>query len=81
MNLTYLHVPHELSDEAAAQLSEMFNDLAFSFDGHYFSQITRYKASLRYASGTYYDERRDNERPCRHRQLDLFDDHDDDIEL
>ena len=22
------------------------------------------------------DERRENERPCRHRQLDLFDDHD-----
>ena len=70
MTLTYLVVPHALSDEAPAQLSELFNDLAFSFDGHYFSQITRY-----------YDERRENERPCRHRQLDLFDDHDDDFEL
>ncbi len=65
MNLSSLVVHHALSDEAAAQLSELLNDLAFSFDGHYFSQITRY-----------YDERRENERPCRHRQLDLFDDHD-----
>ena len=51
MNLTYLLVPHALSDEAAAQLSELFNDLALSFDGHYFAQINRY-----------YDERRESER-------------------
>ena len=65
MNLPYLLVPHPLSDEAAAQLSELFNDLALSFDGHYFAQINRY-----------YDERRENERPCRHRQLELFVDDD-----
>ena len=65
MNLPYLLVPHPLSDEAAAQLSELFNDLALSFDGHYFAQINRY-----------YDERRENERPCHHRQLELFVDDD-----
>ena len=70
MTLTSLVVPRALSDEAAAQLSELFNDLAFSFDGQYFAQINRY-----------YDERRESERPCHHRQLDLFDDHHDDIEF
>ena len=35
MNLPYLLVPHELSDEAAAQLSELLNDLAVAFDGQY----------------------------------------------
>ena len=61
MNLAYLLVHHELSDEAAAQLSEFLNDLAFAFDGQYFAQIRRY-----------YDERRESERPCHHRQLELF---------
>ena len=70
MTLTYLLVPHPLSDEAAAQLSELFNDLALSFDAQYFAQINRY-----------YDERREDERPCHHRQLALFDDHDDDFEF
>ena len=36
MNLSYLVVPHELSDEAAAHLSETLNDLAVVFDGQYF---------------------------------------------
>ena len=64
MNLSYLVVHHEISDEAAAQLSELLNDLAFAFafDGQYFAQIRRY-----------YDERRDCERSCHDRQLDLFD--------
>ena len=70
MNLSYLVVHHEISDEAAAQLSEFLNDLAFAFDGQYFAQIRRY-----------YDERRENERSCRHRQFDLFDDHNDDFEF
>ena len=61
MNLAYLHVHHEISDEAAAQLSELLNDLAFAFDAQYFAQIRRY-----------YHERRENERPCHHRQLELF---------
>ena len=52
-NLPYLLVPHELSDEAAAQLSELLNDLAVAFDGQYFAQITRY-----------YVERRQSERPA-----------------
>ena len=65
MNLAYFVVPHELSDEAAAQLSELLNDLAVAFDGQYFAQIIRY-----------YDERRENERPCHHRQLALFVDDD-----
>ena len=62
MNLPYLLVPYELSDEAAAQLSELLNDLAVAFDGQYFAQIRRY-----------YDERRDIEPSCHHGQLDLFD--------
>ena len=61
MNLPYLLVPHELSDEASAQLSELLNDLAVAFDGQYFAQITQY-----------YVERRQSERPCHHRQLELF---------
>ena len=61
MNLSELVVHHEISDEAAAQLSELLNDLAFVFDGHYFAQIRRY-----------YDERRESERPCHHKQLELF---------
>ena len=65
MNLPCLLLPDELSDEAAAQLSEILNDLVFAFDGHYFAQTRRY-----------YDERRDRERLCHDGQLELFD-HDD----
>ena len=65
MNLPYLLVPYELSDEAAAQLSALLNDLAVAFDGQYFAQITRY-----------HDERRESERPCHHRQLEFFVDDD-----
>ena len=65
MNLTYLVMHHELSDEAAAHLSEIFNDLAVVFDGQYFAQISRY-----------YDERRDTERSCHDGQLELFVDDD-----
>ena len=61
MNLPYLPVPHELSDEAAAQLSELLNDLAVAFDGQYFAQIIRY-----------YDERRQRQCSCHHNQLELF---------
>ena len=63
MSLSYLLVTHELSDEAAAQLSELFNDLAF--DAQYFAQTRRY-----------YDERRETERGCQDGQLELFDLHD-----
>ena len=68
MNLSDLVVHHEISDEAAAHLSELLNDLAFVFDGQYFAQIRRY-----------YDERRECERPCHHNQLELF--VDDDVEF
>ena len=61
-NLPYLLVPYELSDEAAAYVSELLNDLAVAFDGQYFAQVRRY-----------YDERRDIERFCQDGQLDLFD--------
>ena len=61
-NLPYLLVPYELSDEAAAHVSELLNDLAVAFDGQYFAQVRRY-----------YDERRDIERFCHDGQLDLFD--------
>ena len=65
MNRSCLVVHHEISDEAAAQLSEPLNDLAFAFDGRYFVQIRRY-----------YVERRENERCCQGGQLELFVDHD-----
>ena len=68
MNRCCLVVRHELSDEAAAQLSELFNELAFAFDGQYFAQIRRY-----------YDERRQTERCCQDPQLELFDLHDTEI--
>ena len=61
MNRSCLVVHHEISDETAAQLSELLNDLAFTFDGQYFAQIRRY-----------YDERREDERSCHDGQLDLF---------
>jgi len=63
VNLCDLVVHHEISDEAAAHLSELINVLAF--DGQYFAQIRRY-----------YDERRESERPRHHRQLELFVDDD-----
>ena len=65
MSLSYLLVTHEISDEAAAQLSELLNDLAFAFDGQYFAQIRRYC-----------DERRQSECPYHHGQLKLFVDDD-----
>ena len=68
MNRSYLVVHHEISDEAAAQLSELLNDLAFTFDGQYFAQIRRY-----------YVERRQTERCCQDGQLELFDLHNTEI--
>ena len=65
MNLSYLIVPHELSDGAAALVSEILNDLAVVFDSQYFAQIRRYYDDL--------SERRDIERSCHDGQLDLFD--------
>ena len=65
MNLSYLIVPHELSDEAAAHLSEILNDLAVVFDSQYFAQIRRYYDEL--------SEPRHTERSCQDGQLDLFD--------
>ena len=66
MNLSYVVVPHELSDEAAAHLSEILNDLAVVFDGQYFAQIRRYYDAL--------SECRNTERSCQDGQLDLFED-------
>ena len=68
MNRSYLVVPHELSDEAAALVSETLNDLAVVFDGQYFAQIRRYYDEL--------GECRDIERSCHDGQLDLFEDDD-----
>lgn len=61
MTLAPLLSPHTLSDEAAAQLCEFLNDLAFSFECQHLDQIRRY-----------YEELRDIERSCHDRQLDLF---------
>ena len=52
---------HELSDEAAAQLCELLNDLAFAFERQYLAQTRRY-----------YEALRDSERSCHNAQLDLF---------
>ena len=68
MNLPCLFVPNELSDEAAACVSELLNDLAVAFDGQYFAQICRYYAEL--------SKRCDIERSCLHGQLDLFEGND-----
>ena len=57
--------PHALSDETAAQLCELLNDLAFSFECQHLAQTRRY-----------YEELRDIERSCHSRQLDLFAGHD-----
>ena len=65
VNLTYFVVHHELSDEAAAQLSELLNDLAFAFECQHLAQIRRY-----------YEALRDIERSCHNGQLDLFAGHD-----
>lgn len=65
MNLAPLLSTHALSDEAAAQLCEFLNDLAFSFECQHLAQLRRY-----------YQERRESERPCHHRQLELFADDD-----
>ena len=64
MNLSYLVVPHELSDETAALVSEILNDLAVVFDGQYFAQIRRYYDEL--------SQRHHTERSCQDGQLDLF---------
>ena len=57
-------VPEELSDEAAAHILEYLYGLAGAFESQHFAQICRY-----------YDERRENETPSPHRQLELvFDD-------
>ena len=63
-------VPDELSDEAAAHTVELLYGIAGVFENQYFALISRD-----------YDERRINEGPCPHRQLDLFDHHDDDFEF
>ena len=42
MNLPYLLVPNELSDEAAAHIAELLHDLAIAFDNQYFAQIQRH---------------------------------------
>ena len=65
MNLSHLVVHHELSDEAAALVSEILNDLAVVFDGQHFAQIRRYYDEL--------SEPRHPERSCHDGQLDLFD--------
>ena len=55
-------VPEEISDEAAAHMLEYLYGLAGAFENQHFAQICRY-----------YNERRDIERSCHDRQLDLFD--------
>ena len=61
MNLTYFVVHHELSDEAAAQLCEPLNDLAFAFECQHLAQ-----------NRPYYEALRDSERSCHNGPLDLF---------
>ena len=54
VSLRFLLVHYELSDKAAAYVSELLNDLAVAFDGQYFAQVRRY-----------YDERRDIDASAR----------------
>ena len=54
-------VPDELTDEAAAHILEFLYGLAGAFENQHFAQICRY-----------YDERRESERACHDRQLELF---------
>ena len=49
---------------------ELLYGIAGAFENQYCAQIRRY-----------YDDQRMNEGPCRHRQLDLFDGHHDDVEF
>ena len=61
--MSVLHfVPEQSSDEAAAYLLEYLYGLAGAFENQHFAQTCRY-----------YDERRETERSCHDRQLDLFD--------
>ena len=46
MNLPYLLVPSELSDEAAAHIAELLHHLAIAFDNQYFAQIQRHYQQL-----------------------------------
>ena len=39
MNLPDLLLPYELSDEAAAHITEILHDLAAAFDSQYFGQV------------------------------------------
>ena len=68
MNLPDLLLPYELSDEAAAHITEILHDLAAAFDRQYFGQVLRYYNEL--------NQRPDIECACHDRQLDLFEGHD-----
>ena len=59
-----LLLPYELSDEAAAHITEILHDLAAAFDSQYFGQVLRYYNEL--------NQRPDIECACHDRQLDLF---------
>ena len=73
MNLPDLLLPYELSDEAAAHITEILYDLAHAFDSQYFDsqyfgQVLRYYDDL--------NQRPDIECACHDGQLDLFEGHD-----
>ena len=64
MNLPCLLVPNELSDEAAAHIAELLNDLAIAFDNQYFAQIQRHYQQL--------ERQLRDESPRNDAQLELF---------
>ena len=68
MNLPDRLLPYELSDEAAAHITEILHHLAAAFDSQYFGQVLRYYNEL--------NQRPDIECACHDRQLDLFEGHD-----
>ena len=46
MNLPCLLVPNELSDEAAAHITELLHDPPIAFDNQYFAQIQHHYQEL-----------------------------------
>ena len=71
MNLPYLLVPNELSDEAAAHIAELLHDFAIAFDNQYFAQIQRHYQELEQEL----ERQLRDQSPRNDAQLELFEPH------
>ena len=68
-----IDLPEEINDETAATMVDFLYALGDAVANRYYAQISRYKASLRHASGTFYDDQRQYPIPLDDgRQLALF---------